>query len=29
MWKQDEWDSLTGYANTLPVKEVDEVFAAG
>ena len=26
-WKQDEWDSLTGYANTLPVKEVDEVFA--
>jgi len=24
----DEWGSLSKYANTLPVKEVDEVFSA-
>jgi hypothetical protein len=29
LWEQGEWDSLTGFANALAVKEVDEVFAAG
>lgn len=29
LWEQGEWDSLTGFANALGVKEVDEVFAAG
>ena len=29
LWGLDEWNSLTSFANTLPVKEVDEVFAAG
>lgn len=29
LWEQGEWDGLTGFANALAVKEVDEVFAAG